>query len=151
VWITLYTDASFHPKEGGGWACWLRSSLGRVVRQGVCPPEVRDNNLAEMHAIWMGITIGMETWAKAGIEGFHVKTDSTVAISVLKYGARPPRQHASKLYQERVRALLSPDIRIKLVWVKGHQSGDGVQAWLNNKVDSLSRDSRLKGSKTEGA
>lgn len=115
------------------------------MRSGTCPPEVRDNNIAEMHAIWMGITIGLEAWGVSKIEGFHVKTDSTVAISVLKFGARPPRQSLSKQYQDRVRELLAPDIRIKMVWVKGHQHNESTSAWLNNRVDHLSRSFRSKG------
>lgn len=149
MWVTLYTDASFHHEDGGGWACRLRSSAGRIERSGVCPPEVRDNNVAEIYAILMGITVGKQEWGELALEGFHVKTDSTAAISVLKYGARPPRHPLSKAYQEQVRELLAPNIRIKLVWVKGHQGGDDVQAWLNNRVDSLSRASRLKGNRTE--
>lgn len=138
MWVTLYTDASYSLRAGGGWAFWARSDRGRLVDHGMCPDFVTDPNMAEMWAIKQGVEGILDAWGP-GVQGIHTKTDSQTAISVLKYRARTPRRKAYRRLQDLVRELLDPDTKMKMSWVKSHQKSDDIQAWLNNKVDELSR------------
>jgi ribonuclease HI len=53
--VTLYADASFHPKSGSGWGIWIRWSTGRIVRSGRGPSHAKDSNEAEFAAIYAGM------------------------------------------------------------------------------------------------
>src|SRR5438309_4046837 len=77
MWVTAYTDASYRPisrerrraeraagipSHPGGWAVWVRSDLGRIVRNGPCPDFVHDSNSAELYAVYMAVKLTIETW-----------------------------------------------------------------------------------------
>jgi ribonuclease HI len=142
MWVTLYTDASFHQEDGGSWACWLRSDLGRDISKGVCPPHVIDSNLAEMHAILEGITRARAIWGN--LVGILVKTDSQTAVDVLKYRAPRPRRSDYAKIQKLVVEALAPNIMIRVRWTPGHQRPNTTAAWINGRVDSLAREARTK-------
>ena len=61
TWVTAYTDASFRAGKGG-WAIWLRSSAGRVVRRGECPLSICDSTEAELYAVLQAVKIAVEVW-----------------------------------------------------------------------------------------
>jgi len=63
MWVTAYTDASFQPDVNrGGWAVWLRSERGRVIRSGQCPSTISDSMCAELYAIIMAIELTLAEW-----------------------------------------------------------------------------------------
>jgi ribonuclease HI len=140
MWVTLYTDASYNA-EGGGWGIWAKSERGRIIESGRCPDTVTEAILAEMWAIVEGVQAIKQKWGE-GLTGIHVKTDCQGAVTALKYRAKPCRRDDMRRIQERVRELLAPDTRIMVRWVKGHQENKSTQAWLNNRVDGLSREHR---------
>lgn len=144
MWVTLYTDASYHSESGGGWGIWAKSERGRLIQSGHCPDLVTESILAEMWAIVEGIQEIKKEWGE-GLTGIHVKTDCQGAVAALKYRAKPCRRDDMRLIQEKVRELLDPDIRIMVRWVKGHQKNKSTQAWINNRVDQLSRRGRCGG------
>lgn len=147
-WVTLYTDASYSPGRGGTFGCRTRSGFApyRTEHSGEVP-ECSDNNQAEMYAIVAGVEHALETWEH--VDGVGVRTDSRTAQSVLKYGAPPHRRDDFRALQERLVAALKAKserqgsaVRIRIVWVPGHQGGHTVQGWMNERVDSLARRAR---------
>ncbi len=128
--VTIYTDASF--KDGlGGWAVWIRSNEGRIVKAGRCPPYVTNALQAEVCAIYCGLHLAVKAWPHA--TAFLVRTDCQGACF------DPRRPHRSEQL-DRLRQLMSAvlgDRRLHHKWVKGHQRGNGVQAYLNRQCDLL--------------
>lgn len=149
-WVTLYTDAGFHPVDGGTYGCRTRHSFppGRTEIHGKVP-ECADNNVAEIYAIVVGVEHVLATWGR--VDGVGVKTDSQTALSVLKFGAAPHRRADFRALQQRLDTALKMKaleqgslVKIRIQWVKAHQGGQSVQGWLNNRVDALARDARRK-------
>lgn len=146
MWVTCYTDASWSPETcSGGWAYSLTSDQGRCAKSGPCPPWVTCNNTAEFAAIVAGIYRAVREWE--GVEGVSVRTDSAVAITYLRFypGKVPITLHRvdwlvirDKLH----RILRKYSCKVKLTHVKGHQSSRTRPAYMNNKVDDLSRMAR---------
>lgn len=147
-WVTLYTDAGFHPVEGGTFGCRTRHSL---------PPErtelfgkidvCADSNVAEIHAIVVGVEHVLSTWSR--VDGIGVRTDSQTAQAVLKFGASPHRRADFRALQERLCLALKAKteeqgtlVKIRIQWVKGHQGNRTTQGWMNNRVDALAREAR---------
>lgn len=146
MWTTLYTDASFYPdSKQGGWAIWARSELGRMIRSGSCPQYVVDSNDAELCAMYAGIYLVGKHWPQT--ERILICSDSTTALSLLKYRERSSREVPARL-QGLVQGVCSQH-GFKLVprWVKGHSSANTIQAYLNNKCDEFAREAVNKGMK----
>lgn len=138
-WATVYTDASFGRSRG--WGAWIRVDGGRRRAWGKCPPWVRNANDAEVVAITLGVVTCLETWPTTVAVG--VRTDSRAAISWTNgaLGGRHFRAQTEALHAcfEYLRAWLAGR-RLRLVWVKGHRpKHSSTQAWLNDRVDALSR------------
>lgn len=137
-WVTLYTDAGWHPVEGGTWAfaaiygeptCRLEQS-GRV--------ECIDSNVAEMAAIVLGIE---QVRAVVPVDGFWIRSDSRTAIAALDRRASWHHRKDFRDWQLRMReAVLGVQVRMK--WVPGHQRGTSVGAFLNNRVDQMASEAR---------
>ena len=147
-WVTLYTDAGFHPVSGGTYGCRTRHSFPpfRTEISGALP-KCADNNVAEMHAIVIGVENVLTTWAR--VDGVGVRTDSQAAQLALKFGAQPHRRDDFRQLQERLRLALKAKelqqgsvVRIRIQWVRGHQGNGTAQGWLNNRVDALARRAR---------
>jgi len=139
-WVTCYTDASFRPK-GAGWAVWLRSLAGRVLRRGPCPPYVKNSLDAELSAIFAGVYVAWRTWGGA-VRGVVIRTDCQSAIDLLSgvtISARFRRRWPGTIKLcTKIRAFADEhDIELDLRWVKGHQKGNTVQAYLNKECDRL--------------
>src|SRR5688572_30666413 len=105
MWVTCYTDASWAKKSGGGWAVWLRSSEGRVVRQGPCPPYVKDSLEAELSAIYAGVFLAVRTWGSS-VAGVLVCSDCQSALELLESGRLPKHKPGAQRLLQRVRALV---------------------------------------------
>lgn len=147
-WVTLYTDAGFHPVEGGTYGCRTRHSFppGRTEIHGKIE-DCADSNVAEMYAIVIGVEHVLSTWGR--VDGIGVKTDSQTALAVLKYGASQHRRPDFRALQERLQVALKlkeveqgSTVKIRIQWVKGHQGSRTTQGWLNNRVDALAREAR---------
>jgi ribonuclease HI len=150
-WVTLYTDAGFHPVARGTYGCRTRHSFPpfRTEICGPVPDPCKDSNVAEMHAIVVGVEHVLQTWTR--VDGIGVNTDSQTAQGCLKYGATPHRRSDFRALQERLKAALNAkaadqgsEVRIRIKWVRSHQSPNegGVRGWLNNRVDALARKAR---------
>lgn len=140
MWVTCYTDASFRRHFGGGWAVWLRSSEGRLVKSGVCPPYVKDSNAAELAAIFAGIYLARREWPST--IGMLVRSDSMVALGACAPDAPLHQNPALRRLQQRIRHV-GAGIELRTKWVKGHlPSSTGTHAWLNNQCDALAKQRR---------
>ncbi|WP_437991014.1 ribonuclease H family protein [Sorangium sp. So ce145] len=144
-WVTCYTDASFSPIVAG-WGVWLRSTRGRIVRHGACPPYVSSANEAELAAIFAGVYLARKAWGEA-VRGLVVYTDSQAAVRFLSDGALKPRIQrnapAVARLRERIRTFSNEHgIEMDLRWVKGHQRTNTVRAYLNARCDQLARAAR---------
>lgn len=128
---TLYTDASF--KDGrGGWACWARSSRGRGIRSGPCPEYVKDALTAELCAVYCGVWLICQNWPET--EAILVRSDCQ-AVCVDPRDRTYEHETRERLRRQIVEALGGR--RIIFRWVKGHQRGNSVQAYLNRRCDQL--------------
>jgi ribonuclease HI len=144
MWITLYTDASYSPKDGGGWGVWIRSERGRIVRRGKCPPYVRSSGAAELSAIYAGVHIALRAWG-AEVQGVFVRSDSQEALLRATPSTPLARDVATRRLQQKLRSLLGPSIELQTRWVKGHQGASrGTAAYLNTAVDRLARLGRTR-------
>lgn len=144
--VTAYTDASFSAR--GGWAIWLRSGLGRIVRHGECPDTVTDSFMAELFAIKKALQVIVEEWP--GEEMVLVNTDCLAAINGLAHGAASFRNAGLLALQEEIEAFaFSHYLTLRFKHVKGHTGADDIRSWLNRKVDQLSREARKQICKPE--
>jgi ribonuclease HI len=144
MWVTAYCDASFARvgrERHGGWAVWLRSSAGRLTRQGVCPPWVRDSVAAELAAIFAAVHLSVVTWR--GVAGVLVCSDCQPALDLAAF-QRTATAGGSRRLQERLRALtITHEVAIHMRWVKGHRRPSaGTSAFLNDWCDRSAKASR---------
>lgn len=123
---------------------WIRTPHERIIKNGVCHPQITDCNLAEMYAILAGVIIVLRTYPDMDIDGILIKSDSRTAIKWAKWkGFAPAGGPAAKMRARLWLMLGERDCRIRCVWVKGHQNpGRGTAAYLNNAVDLLATDAR---------
>jgi ribonuclease HI len=145
MWVTCYTDASYSKRKGGGWAVWLRSDLGRVVREGHCPRYVKNSTHAELAAIFAGILLSVRTWGRS-VVGITIYSDSEPAIHPILPDAPPARDPSMRRLQEKILDLAREEkIRLETRWVKAHlPASTSTAAYLNNKCDRLARKARLE-------
>jgi ribonuclease HI len=139
-WVTCYTDASFRP-SGAGWGVWLRSVLGRVVRQGPCPPYVKSALEAELAAIFAGVYLAWQTW-RSSVRGIVVRTDCQTAIDWLSLSQLSAKMckkwpGAARLHSKIRSFVRECGIELDMRWVKGHQRTNTTQSYLNNACDKL--------------
>lgn len=146
MWVTIYTDASWMPdKKEGGWGFWAKSNLGRITKHGKLPKWVTCNNTAEMAAIITGVEEVFKEWGSE-VSGILICTDSEVSMVYLKY--RPNGTDSLKrkdwlpIREGLYKLLDDHKCKMKIRHVKGHQSANTKQAWLNNKVDQFTRKSK---------
>lgn len=140
MWVTCYTDASWHGSGGvGGIAYWLRSVQGRIVESASCPPEVTCNNTAELAAVLAGVQHALSSWSD--VEGIQVNTDSMVVIDYLKFGAdvnRLRRKDWVASFRTKLYVLLDEkNCKLQIKHVKGHQRPENMRFYLNGRVDAL--------------
>lgn len=134
MWVTVYTDASF--RDIGGWAVWIRSEKGRIVRSGQCPRTVRDSADAEMYAAMKAVEICLENWG--GVSGIQINSDCMMVVNALYPWSKPIRRDSILKIQDQIRQTLkAKGIRIRCKHVKGHSGKGNTRSWLNTQVDSL--------------
>lgn len=132
--VTLYCDASWNSsKNVGGWAVWLRSSHGRIVRSGECPDYCDSSTVAELAAIFAGLHIATESWADTS--KVLVRSDCTGALSAIRN--KPRVASMVRLHRKISQLKVLSGIAIEDRWVKGHQFSGEVEAYVNNRVDRL--------------
>lgn len=148
MWVTCYTDASWHPdNKVGGWAYALVSNRGRHSKSGRCPKWVKCSNTAEFSAIVAGIYRALREWDD--VEGVSIHTDSQIAITYLRfypYGVPEnlKRKDWLGLRRKLWEIIEEHAIKVKFTHVKGHQRNCTVKAYMNNKVDDMSRKARTR-------
>jgi len=137
---TLYCDASWAThKQLGGWAVWLRSDEGRIIENGPTPGYCTLSYEAELAAIFAGVHLATTRWP--GTEAILVRSDCQQALDLISEKRPPKDKHpgACRLVSKILEARNVANVRLIPRWVKGHQSGGKVDAWLNRRVDILSR------------
>lgn len=142
VWVTCYTDASFRPKYGAGWAVWLRSDAGRIVRSGPCPSYVSNASHAEMAAIFAGVYLAIRIWGSR-VRGIQIRSDSLEALGWADPESAISKQAPAARLQQRLREVLREHgVTVERRWVKGHRGCVDVAAYLNTQCDKLSKKAR---------
>lgn len=138
MFVTLYCDASFcRESRVGGWAAWLRSECGRIVRSGVTPPYCVESYEAEIAAVFAGLHLAVTSWPTT--TAVLVRSDCRSALDALAPGRAFRHEGAVKL------ASMISDLRerhsLRLIpgWVKGHRHGAAVDVHLNRQVDAKAK------------
>lgn len=142
MWATCYADASFSRKRGA-WGVWLRCERGRIVRNGTCPPYVKDANAAELAALFAGMYVATSTWSPA-LRGISLRSDSQAAIALADPSVKLARRDSYRRLQTKIRELvLAHSLELDLRWVRGHQPiANGTIAYLNRECDRLAKRAR---------
>lgn len=142
---TIYCDGSW--KEGhAGWGIWVRTDTVRMAWYGRVPEEriPRDTRhgalLAEGYAALAGLHLARKYDPAARV--ITVKTDCRELISVANRGLHKVPEVAEM--QARLRAKVLQWDEVRWSWVKGHQKGEKVKAYLNRKADEFARRGRLQ-------
>src|SRR5262245_61912983 len=141
MWVTIYTDASHHPGHRvAGWAAWIRSEKGRVVRKGRCPSYVQNSDQAELAAAFAGIYLSLVTW-RGSVTGVLICSDSQNALAHIEGKRNPSKNPFTRRLTDKIHELVSQHgLYVRCKWVRGHQSRTrGVSAWLNNECDRLAK------------
>src|SRR5580658_8974862 len=131
MWVTAYTDASVR-YEKAGWSVWLRSQRGRVIRNGECPPEIRDSNMAELYAALQAVELAKETWPETS--AVLLNMDSTGVIDKIT-----GRVDENGKLLPLLRRLHSHGLKIRCRHIRGHRaaSGESTPSYLNDQVDKV--------------
>lgn len=137
---TVYVDASFgRDPVAGGWGAWCRSDLGRIIRSGPCPDYVETSVGAEVSAIYAGVYLAVSQWPSTRF--VLVMSDCRAAMNHIKNknsSVPAARELHSKLYG------VLGQRRILMKWVKGHTEASTGPGYLNERVDDMARDERVK-------
>lgn len=136
--VTLYCDASFCPKTySGGWAAWLRSERGRIIRSGPTPDYCRHAYEAEIAAIYAGLYLVTRSWPEA--EAVLVRSDCTAALHLMQRRREASHRGARRLATKIEGLRIAHGIKLVPRWVKGHRGGEQTDAYLNRRVDEMAR------------
>lgn len=139
MFITAYTDASFHKQ--GGWAVWLRSERGRVIRQGVCPAQVRDSFAAELWAIKQALEFAVAEWPDSDV--VLVNTDSLAAVDALENdGAWSQREEVAQIQEAIWSFVFRKYLTLRFKHVKAHTGQSDVRSYINRAVDQKAKAAR---------
>jgi ribonuclease HI len=143
VWVTVYTDASFVRRpRSSGWAAWLKSERGRIVKSGPGPDYIATSNEAEMAAIYAGVYLALRAWGDA-VRGILVCSDCQSAMAHLAGEASSKRPGTARLAAKFRELLAGRNVVLRWRWVKGHQRKDSSRpAWLNVACDRLAGEAR---------
>lgn len=145
--VTLYCDASWLPEHNvGGWAVWLRSEQGRVIRSGTTPDYCTMAFEAELAAVFAGIHLARRHWNDTS--KVIVCSDCEQALWLMT-GRLSPSRYASSRLMSRIRKE-SKEIRLVPKWVKGHRVTGGTDAYLNRRVDQMARKAARKAARRRG-
>lgn len=135
-WVTAYTDASFSTTRKG-WAIWLRSNEGRVVKNGECVSSlVADSVGAELWAILRAIETTLKTWPQT--TGIQINSDCESILKFLWPWSPSLRNSLHRQIQLQIQTLVKQrKIKVHTKHVKGHQTPNDIRFYLNNQVDKL--------------
>ena len=139
-WVTCYTDGSF--REGcGGWGIYVRSEKGRFENWGACAECVQNALEAELTAIYAGVADTLLRWGPF-VFGIAIFTDCKPAIDLInadtiKESTRNRNPGAIALIKDIRELVQLHGVRLRLVWVPGHQPGTAPRAYINRRCDEL--------------
>lgn len=142
-WVTAYTDGSWSSKDKAGIGVVIRASRHPYWTAFGCScVDDRDNNVTEMRAIVEAVRTASTLWDV--VDGVGIRTDSKIAMEVLKYGARAHRRADFRALQEELWAIVAAKseaqgslLKVRITWVKGHQCGVSKQRFMNDLVDKV--------------
>lgn len=141
-WITVHADASYNPKtREGGWAVWVRGGGGRIVSSGPCPDYVANAHHAELAAIYAGIHLAVKKFPE--VTAILVRSDCQPALHNLQNLQVPNRNAVIERLRVKICEAAGPRL-IKTKWVRGHDSGNTRESWVNNACDRMAREARLR-------
>lgn len=141
---TIYTDISATLTEGNGgiythgaYAYWIRHQSGRLIGGGTIPIEfMKSTNDMEMYGVYAGISKAVKALGRSLVK-VYVRTDNkSVAQFLTSNGG------ASQLGRYITRRLKEVGIELHAKWIKGHQTDDSTQTFINTAVDVISRSIR---------
>lgn len=124
------------------------AATGRIVRSGPCPDwragtggrRCQRSYEAELAAIFAGIHLATTHWPQTSV--IIVRSDCQQALDIITRRIIPKQRHAGARRLRDKIAELRRQVRLVPKWVKGHQSGNRTDAWLNRKVDELAGDAK---------
>lgn len=139
MFVTLYTDASWdHKARVGGWACWLRSNQGKIVRAGYVPDYCVYAYEAELAAVFAGIWTALQSWDAT--HTILIRSDCQQALALVDGQSAAKHYGACRLQSKLQELRRSSNVRLLTRWVKGHRRSSTTDAWVNNRVDQIARD-----------
>lgn len=136
MFITIYTDASFHLREKKGIVAWIgKCSAGTI--EGSVKIDTPDVNHAEMSAILFSIKDALKKFPD--LEGFFINSDNMGCVrSFWTFARYDPPYPTRKVFVKIQLALGDRWIRTK--HVKAHTEKKDVRSYLNRRVDQLTRE-----------
>lgn len=142
--VTIYTDAGIRFQK----ACYAYAitwHLGRIYDSGEYTDEpCNSTNFLEFYAINRACAAAIKEWPNVKVlfincdNGAVCKTfwDAAGIATKRHYGnSRSLIPHV----EAQLAAMKVLGIEMRVKYVKGHQAGNNIRAWMNNKVDSMVR------------
>lgn len=149
-WLTGYVDASFKqkpPQKGAGWGCWVRDSHTRVLRAGPCPDWVQSSDDAELCALYSGVYTALTRLQADQANIMIIKTDNQSVARWFGWGrfrsrGTPEGGKRGELIEKTLVHANEKQVRLVVVWVKGHRGAVDTSAYLNTQVDQMAGEAR---------
>jgi hypothetical protein len=89
------------------------SEKGRIVTKGLCPPEIRDINVAELYAAKIGIETAVREWSP--VTGVQINSDNRIVCTSLYPWSDTHRNKDIRAIQDEIRKFLAgKNIRVRL-------------------------------------
>lgn len=141
LWVTVHADASFDPRtRRGGWAVWVKTEAGRIVRSGPCPAYVTNAHHAELAAIFAGIHLAVTHFPET--TAVLVRSDCQPALRDVDNLGRPARHRVLSHLREKILKTLAGRV-VRTSWVKGHDGAGTRPSWVNTACDRMAKEARL--------
>lgn len=134
--LTIFTDASFCNKtNAAGAAYWIRNS-NKVVKDSHHVEGAKDNNEAELRAIYLAIERSRKLGflREENLRVVVIRSDSMIAMQALE--RKGPL--AKSPYADEILETLN-HVRIKTTHIKGHSGRRTSQSRLNGWCDKLAK------------
>lgn len=143
--VTCYTDASYDDVNGGGWALWAKSDLGRKIEYGKLPSNVKNSVQCELAAILIGLHVCVTTWP--GSSWVEIKSDCLEAVKHAKPSSKLSKKRSIRRFQLKIRRVIREscdpyDTTVDFRWVPGHNDARNAKGYLNRRCDALANVAR---------
>lgn len=146
--ISVHADASFsHTTRVAAWAVCVESEHEVIWRSEVCEKDIDNSNYAELRALIEGVRIAVEEMGCRRVKEITLHSDCRRALGwALGTTDTGISQQCPVLagLQRRLVGLLAGRIRVKTVWVRGHQPGTTNEdtGVINRVLDAMANRTR---------